>query len=85
MKRIMAIIALTVVAFWAGLSLGYHEGVNNEQRAWLSTAQDENPDTRDVAVVYKNPHSRIHVSGLGGRVVNRPDPRTFEKYGRSQP
>jgi len=62
MKKMMLTTALTLFAFWAGLCFGYHEGVNNEQRAWFSTAQIEKPDRQDVEIVYKYPHSRVRVS-----------------------
>lgn len=73
---------LALFAFWVGLSLGYNEGVKNEQRAWFSTAQVERTDRGDSKIVYQFPHTKVSVNWLGRAAVNRPDSRSYEKYGR---
>ena len=85
MKKTMLMSGLALFTFWAGLSLGYHVGVNNEQRAWFSTAQVERTDQGDSKIVYQYPHTRLGLNWLGPAAVNRPDPRSYEKYGHLEP
>jgi len=85
MKKTMLMSSLALFTFWVGLSIGYHEGVKNEQRAWFSTAQVERTDHGDSKIVYQFPHTRVNLNWLGRGAVNRPDPRTYEKYGRFEP
>ncbi len=80
MKNTMLATALALFTFWAGLSLGYHHGVNTEQQAWFSTAQVERTEQGDSKVVYQFPHARVKVNWLGRAAVNRPDPRSYEKW-----
>jgi hypothetical protein len=84
-RRICVVTGLALFTFWAGLSLGYHEGVNNEQRAWFSTAQVERTDQGDSKIVYTFPHTRVSVNWLGRAAANRPDPRSYKKYGHFEP
>jgi hypothetical protein len=43
MKNVGAAGALIVVALWLGYYLGYHNGVQQERRAWLATEQTFTP------------------------------------------
>ena len=75
---------LTVFALWIGYSLGYHQGAQNEETAWLSTHVI--PDRTDGDVFcYRNPHSGPVHNSLGIATVNRPDPRTYKQYGHVLP
>ena len=84
-------VVAAVLALWLGYYLGYHNGVEQERRAWLATAQDITPQPPTVAadgrilrrpristarIFYSNPHSgRTYVASFGPRPVNRPDLR----------
>lgn len=85
MKKTVLMSGLALFTFWVGLSLGYHEGVNNEQRAWFSTAQVERSDQGDSKIVYTFPHTKVSVNWLEPAAANRPDPRTYKKYGHFEP
>jgi hypothetical protein len=39
MKKTGAAAVLVVLALWLGYYLGYHDGVQQERRAWLATEQ----------------------------------------------
>ena len=89
MKTIGAAAVFVVLALWLGYYLGYHNGVQQERRAWLATEQtlpDPKPTvvagrpaiqtSRSTRAFYTNPY-------IGGTIiarsrptpVNVPDPR----------
>lgn len=60
-------------AVWAGYAVGYHRGLQNEQRAWESTIQvDRDNEQRVRGLSYRNPHKFFTVSSEGD-TVNVPD------------
>ncbi len=78
--------SIVVLALWFGYNRGYHQGVQNERRAWESTAQrdtsivtlDHNTSQRPQPILYKNPHLGIVVVAPQGEgPVNAPDPRNL--------
>jgi hypothetical protein len=82
MKKTVLLSRFALLTFWVGLSLGYHEGKTEEQRAWSSTAQVERTEQGDFKIVYKIPHSKVRANW---RALNRPDARSYEKYERVEP
>ena len=89
MKTIGAAAVFVVLALWLGYYLGYHNGVQQERRAWLATEQTF-PDPKQTVVAgrpaiqtsrwprtfYRNPYVGGTILVRSGPVpVNRPDPR----------
>ena len=86
MKSLSLIGLVVVLALWVGYSLGYRQGVKNEERAWSSTAQMEKSDKSDLKIVYRNPHIGIFVASSPRKApVNVPDPRIYRQYEDSRP
>jgi hypothetical protein len=81
----------TVLTLWVGYYLGYHNGVEQERRAWLATEQAitlpppsvaagertlQRPTISAARTYYSNPHSgRTFIASYGRPPVNVPDPR----------
>ncbi len=82
---------LVVVALWFGYALGYQRGLKTERRAWESTeqvtpmaAERDRRDRLDHRIFYTNPHfGPVRSAARGLPAVNRPDPRVYERFGRS--
>ncbi|MGO8929999.1 MAG: hypothetical protein ACLQU3_24285 [Limisphaerales bacterium] len=93
MKTTGTATALAVLALWLGYYLGYHNGVEQERRAWLATEQAITLPPPSVAAVgrnlqrprisaartfYSNPHSgRTFIATYGPPPINVPDPRNI--------
>ena len=91
MKTIRVAAVLVVLALWLGYYLGYHNGIQQERRAWLATEQVitlaptnaaaggrflPRPRISTARTFYSNPHSgRTFIAAYGPPPVNVPDPR----------
>jgi hypothetical protein len=89
MRTIGAAAVLAVFALWLGYYLGYHNGVEQERRAWLATEEtlpDPKPTvttgrpaiqtSRWTRTFYRNPYvGGTMFVGSGPAPVNAPDPR----------
>ncbi len=99
-KRFMIGTLAGVVAVGAvvAYSLGYHQGVQVERRAWeatretsLNSVTNRGRITQITRIYYGNPHysSLPFVAPPTGRtaktLVNTPDPRTYRQYDHSSP
>jgi hypothetical protein len=66
MKKILTIATFALLALGAGYAVGYHRGLQNEQRAWESTVQeDRDNEQRICGLSYRNPHKFFTVSSEG--------------------
>jgi len=62
MKKILTVATFALLAFGAGYAVGYHRGLQNEQRAWESTLQEDRDNEQRIrGMSYRNPHKFITV------------------------
>ena len=99
MKRIVIGGVGAVLMLWLGYSLGYHNGLREERRAWEATEQTSlvavtnkgRPTIQSSRHSYSNPHllPLYHIAEPTGRAaemrINQPDPRTAQQYEHSSP
>ncbi|MCX6916622.1 MAG: hypothetical protein NT167_26850 [Verrucomicrobia bacterium] len=89
---------LAAVVAIGAYSLGYHQGVQVERRAWedtretsLNSVTNKGLITQSTRTAYANPHYSAlpFVAGPTGRaakmLANTPDPRTYRQYDHSSP
>jgi hypothetical protein len=95
MKKLLAAFVFVVLALWIGYSRGYHQGIQEERRAWEVTAPVELPgrllsdgkvtldsEAAHLAVVraYGNPRSGVIKIVSGSATMNVPDPRNYPRH-----
>jgi hypothetical protein len=98
MKKTCIAILFAALAMWAGISIGYRDGVREERLRWEATAQSDRDGTvtlknepaslsvQSASAVYRNPHFGIvRVVYAGKPMVNVPDPRTYQQFESSRP
>jgi hypothetical protein len=86
---------LVALALWPGYYFGYHNGVEQERRAWEATKEtslisvtNRGLIRQSTRISYANPHYPLYfVAEPTGRavktVVNTPDPRIYRQYDHS--
>jgi len=100
MKTTGTAAVFVVLALWLGYYLGHRNGVQQERRAWLATAQTVTLPPPNVAAdgrllqrprivtrtFYTSPYSgRMVLAESRPTPVNVPDPRTLQPDGHAAP